>query len=145
MAEHVKKTQSLPMAKDAMDPGMVRRPIKSPIQSFKDAMISKDTVMMALFGSVATMALFPQSWVGVLPASLGYYAWASSKKFRLPFKVPQSWGGLDYATPKPGGNGYSKAGGILYFGRDQQSLEELWIENGDAKAAWFFPGHHRLG
>ena len=140
MAEHIKKSQSLPMAKDAMDPGMIRRPIRSPIQAFRDTMASKETVMMSLVGSVSMMAVFPQAWVGILPASLGYYAWASSRKFRLPFKVPQSWGGLDYATPKPGGNGYSKAGGILYFGRDQQSLEELWIENGDARRHGFFLG-----
>lgn len=140
MAEHHKKSQSLPMAKDAMDPGMIRRPIKSPLQSFRDLMVSKDTVMMTLIGSTGLMAVYPQGWVGILPATLGYYAWASSRKFRLPFKVPQSWGGLDYATPHPSGSGYSKAGGILYFGRDQQSLEELWIENGDARRHGFFLG-----
>lgn len=140
MAEHIQKSQSLPSVKDQVDPGMVRRPIKSPMQSFRDTMSAKSTVMMTLSISVSVMALYSPSWIGVLPASLGYYMWASSKKYRLPFKVPQSWGGTDFGAPKPGGSGYAKASGILYFGRDQQSQEELWIENGDARRHGFFLG-----
>ncbi|MCW3782557.1 TraM recognition domain-containing protein [Defluviimonas salinarum] len=140
MAEHVSKSPTLPAAKDSVDPGFVRRPIRSAWQEMRDLLTMKDTVMITMFGSVSVLALFPQTWLGLLPITLGYYSWVSSKKYRLPFKVPQNWGGLDYGAPKPGGSGYSKAGGILYFGRDQASLEELWIENGDARRHGFFLG-----
>lgn len=140
MAEHSKTTQSLPMQKDRVDPSQTRRQLKSPISAFRDMMTQRDTVGMIMMGSVASMAIAPQGWLAVLPISLGYYSWVASRKYRLPFKVPMNWGGTDYGAPKPGGFGYAKAGGILYFGRDQQSLEELWIENGDARRHGFFLG-----
>ncbi len=140
MAEHRIKSQSLPSANDNTDPGFVRRNIKSPMQSFKETMSSKEVVMMTMLGSVSLMALMPQTWIGILPLSLGYYSWVSSLKYRLPFKAPISWGGTDYGAPKPGGRGYGIASGILYFGQDQTSKEELWIENGDARRHGFFLG-----
>ena len=140
MSEQRNKGQNLPTAKESIDPALTRRVIRSPIRDFTDFMTSRDVVMMTMFSSAASLAVFPQGWLGILPVSLGYYAWVSSKKYRLPFKVPQNWGGVDYGAPKPGGSGYSKAAGILYFGQDQASLEELWIENGDARRHGFFLG-----
>ncbi|MFG6083428.1 TraM recognition domain-containing protein [Paracoccus litorisediminis] len=140
MAEYKQKMRSLPNPKDAVDASMQRRSIKGTGAQIKDMFSQKETVSIALMGSVAMMAIFPQAWAGILPATLGYYSWISSRKFRLPFKVPQSWGGIDYGAPKPGGSGFGKAGGILYLGQDQASLEELWIENGDARRHGFFLG-----
>lgn len=140
MAEYKQKARSLPSAKDAVDSSMQRRSIKSPSAQFKDIMTSKDVVTVAMMGSVSMMALFPQIWMGVMPAALGYYSYVSSRKFRLPFKVPQSWGGRDYGAALPGGSGFGNAGGILYLGQDQATLEELWMENGDARRHGFFLG-----
>ena len=42
---------------------------------------------------------------------------------------------------KPGRPGeYATASGILCFGRDESTFEELWIENGDARRHGFFIG-----
>ncbi|CAN0599157.1 unnamed protein product, partial [Laminaria digitata] len=87
------------------------------------------------------MVIAPWTFIltGLLATS--YYAWASSRKYKLPFKIPINWGGTDYGSPKPGQPGkFAKASGILYFGRDDESLEELWIENGDARRHGFFIG-----
>lgn len=140
MALYKQKTPSLPSAKDSVDQAQIRRPMRTIGQEISDVMTMKDTVTMAMLGTVSMMAVIPQTWMVVLPAALGYYSWAAGRKYRLPFKVPQVWGGIDYGAPKPGGSGFSKAGGILYFGQDQQSLEELWIENGDARRHGFFLG-----
>ena len=140
MAEYKRRTPSLPGPKDAVDAGMVRRPIRSMGQEIRDMLTMKDTVSVAMMSSVSCLAVFPQGWLAILPSALAYYAWSASRKYKLPFKVPQNWGGTDYGAPKPGGSGFSKAGGILYLGCDQQSQEELWIENGDARRHGFFLG-----
>jgi len=140
MAEARDRTPSLPMSRDNVDAGMIRRPVRSFGDSFKDFLSSKDTVQLAMIGSVSSIALFPQTWLLTLPAALSYYSWVATRKFRLPFKVPQNWGGTDFGSPSPGGRGFGKAGGILYFGQDQASQEELWIENGDARRHGFFLG-----
>lgn len=141
MSELRNRTPSLPMARDAIDAGQVRRPVRSMGQQFRDFLTAKDTVTLALLGSVSAVAVLPQAWLAAIPVTMGYYLWAANQKFRLPFKVPSVWGGVDYGAPLPGGGrGYGKASGILYLGQDQASLEELWIENGDARRHGFFLG-----
>lgn len=138
MAEYQKKTPNLPTR--AVDPGMIRRPIRSMWQEIRDGAASQGAVLFVLSTLLAMMAFFPQIWVVAIPICLGYYAWVTSIRFRLPFKVPQTWGGTDYGAPKPGGKAFEKAGGILFVGNDQASGEELWIENGDARRHGFFLG-----
>ena len=138
--EHKTRTQSLPRPGEDVDAGMIRRPVKSTWSSIRDVLCASDTVSITMFMAIAMLAFIPQSFFVVIPLSMFYYGWVSTRKFRLPFKVPMSWGGMDYNAPKPGGGGYSKAGGILYLGQDQQSLEELWMENGDARRHGFFLG-----
>ncbi|MCE6959699.1 TraM recognition domain-containing protein [Cereibacter sphaeroides] len=138
MAEYQKKTPNLPST--TVDPGMVRRPIRSLGQEIRDMAASTGTVLSTLVAALLLLLLVPESWLLVVPVVFGYYGWVTSLKFRLPFKVPQTWGGLDYGAPKPGGRGFGKAAGILYLGQDQATNEELWIENGDARRHGFFLG-----
>ena len=86
----------------------------------------------------------------VLPASLYfllapvaalYFLWFAGLKRRLPFRVPWDWHGPDYSTPKPGRpNEYADADGLLYLGRDQETMTELHITNSDARRHMFCLG-----
>ena len=138
MAEYQKKTPNLPTR--SVDPGMIRRPIRSMWQEIRDAAATQQAVTFLLAASLFLMLLIPQIWIAAIPLCLGYYAWVTSIRFRLAFKVPQTWGGTDYGAPKPGGKAFEKAGGILFVGNDQATGEELWIENGDARRHGFFLG-----
>lgn len=140
MAEHQETGYSLPTQEESVDKAMMRRPVRSIGQQVRDAVLNEDALMLSMMVSASALALFPQSWIFVVPAALGYYSYATTRKFRLPFKVPQGWGGTDYGSVRPGGNGYAEASGILYFGQDQRTKEELWIENGDARRHAFILG-----
>jgi len=140
MVEHNDVGYSLPTQEESADKNMMRRPVRSNWQKFRETLLDETALTMSMIGGVAAMALVPQSWAVVIPTALGYGIWAYGGKYRLPFKIPIGWGGEDYAAPKPGGRGYTKAGGILYFGQDQRSKEELWVENGDARRHGFILG-----
>lgn len=140
MPEYKQSGYSLPTSEEGVSNAMMRQPVRSVWQQARDFMLGPDALTMAMFSSVSAIALFPQSWVVAVPGALAYYTYASTRKFRLPFKVPQGWGATDYGSVKPGGGGYAKASGILYLGQDQRSKEELWIENGDARRHAFILG-----
>lgn len=140
MSEMKSRTPSLPRDGEAIDAGMIRRPIRSMSQEIVAIATSRDLVMITLFLTIAAMIFLPQIWMVTLPVSLAYYSIVASRKYRLAFKLPQVWGGTDYGAPRPGGSGYGKAGGILFFGHDAMNGEQLWIENGDARRHGFFLG-----
>lgn len=141
MAKFTASQPSLPTDHEAVDSRFMRRPVKGVGEQIQDFLTRPDTVMMVMMMSAILLLIMPWTFIlsGII-ASL-YYFWASSQKYKLPFKTPINWGGKDYGSPKPGRPGqYATASGILYFGRDEQSLEELWIENGDARRHGFFIG-----
>lgn len=132
---------SLPTSSEAVENRYIRRPVKGIGEQLRDTLTQRDTVMMIMVGSALLTLLIPAVFLLVVPISLTYYVWAARQKYRLPFKTPITWGGTDYGAPKPGGRGrFGKAAGILYFGQDEAGLEELWIENGDARRHGFFIG-----
>jgi hypothetical protein len=132
---------SLPTSSEAVENRYIRRPIKGFGEQLRDSLTHRDTVMMIMVGTGLLTLILPALFLLLVPSSLTYYLWASRQKYRLPFKTPINWGGTDYGAPKPGGRGrFGKAAGILYFGQDEAGLEELWIENGDARRHGFFIG-----
>lgn len=133
------QTPNLPSSQDLVDQGMIRRPIRPTGSSFKKSLTDPNTLSLVLFGSVSAMALFPQTWMAVVPLATGYYSWVSSRKYHLPFKVPKNWGGRDYNNQKPNGS-YATANAALYVGQDLDSKEELWFDHGDACRHGFFLG-----
>jgi hypothetical protein len=132
---------SLPTDDESVDAAFMRRRIKGPVEQIKDTLTSPDTVMYIMVGLGLLMLIVPLTFILSVPLAMAYYMWASRQKYRLPFKTPINWGGTDYGSPKPGRPGqFADASGILYFGQDEQSTEELWIENGDARRHGFFIG-----
>lgn len=61
------------------------------------------------------------------------FLYAYTRKSRLPFRMPQRSGALDYNDPLPGTNKPRKARGISFFGNRKQNLEELWFNNEDMR------------
>lgn len=77
----------------------------------------------------------------VAPATGLYFLWFANLKRRLPFRVPWDWHGPDYSTPKPGRpNEYAQADGLLYLGRDQETMNELHLTNSDMRRHMFCLG-----
>lgn len=132
---------SLPTSSESVENRYIRRPIKGFGEQLRDTLTHRDTVMVIMLGAGLMTLVLPALFLFLVPSSLTYYVWASRQRYRLPFKAPITWGGPDYGAPKPGGRGrFGKAAGILYFGQDEAGLEELWIENGDARRHGFFIG-----
>lgn len=141
MAIFKESRPSLPTSSEAVENRYIRRPIKGIGERVRDNLTHRDMVMMIMVGTALLTMILPALFILLVPSSLGYYAWATKQRYRLPFKVPMNWGGTDYGSPKPGGKGrFGKAAGILYFGQDESDMEELWIENGDARRHGFFIG-----
>ncbi len=68
-----------------------------------------------------------------------YFWWLKSTPIRLPFKLPRTAGIKDPNNVKPGG-GTAQAEGILYFGNDKESGEEIWFTNNDARTHILYLG-----
>lgn len=140
MTTHRHDPNSIPTSGEMIDSRLIRRQIKGPWEGVQDFLTHRDTVMMILLGAVALLLFMPSSFIVLVPLSLAYYAWASSRRYRLPFKTPVTWGGKDYGSPKPDGKNFRTAEGILHFGFDDMTREQLWVENGDARRHGFFLG-----
>lgn len=56
-----------------------------------------------------------------------------TRETKLPFKMPQSSGILDYNDPKPGSNKPQKARGIYHLGNAKNNKDELWFNNEDMR------------
>lgn len=141
MAIFKESRPSLPTSSEAVENRYIRRPIKGLGERVRDNLTHRDMVMMIMVGTGLLTLLIPAVFLLTVPSALTYYLWATRQRYRLPFKTPINWGGTDYGSPKPGGKGrFGKAAGILYFGQDESDMEELWIENGDARRHGFFIG-----
>lgn len=60
-------------------------------------------------------------------------AFALTRKYTLPFKLPQSSKEKDYNDLKPGTLLPGKSNGIAFFGNDRITREELWFSNSDMR------------
>jgi len=61
------------------------------------------------------------------------FLYAITRKFRLPFRMPQRSEALDYNDPLPGSAKPRKARGICFFGNKKITEEELWFNNDDMR------------
>ncbi len=60
-------------------------------------------------------------------------SFALTRKYALPFKLPQSSAQIDFNDLIPGTQKPSTASGISFFGNDRMSGEELWFNNSDMR------------
>lgn len=59
---------------------------------------------------------------------------ALTRQFRLPFRMPQTSGMLDYGDPKPGADAKpGEAKGIAFLGNELNTRKELWFKDDDMR------------
>src|SRR5579872_1761739 len=61
------------------------------------------------------------------------FLYAITRKFKLPFRMPQRSNVIDYNDPAPGSGKPRKARGICFFGNRKITEEELWFNNDDMR------------
>jgi len=65
--------------------------------------------------------------------ALGVFAYAQTREFKLPFRMPLRSKAPDYNDPLPGTQKPRQARGICFFGNEKKSGEELWFNNDDMR------------
>lgn len=113
-------------------------------QSLAGFLAHPDTVTAAMGTVILAAFLAPMTWPLLLVIMIVYPAWLRYRRFRLPFRLPLSWGDIDWSDRKPGRNtrarkDYNRAEGLLYLGVDEQG-QELHISNSDARRHAFVLG-----
>ncbi|MDE0114446.1 MAG: hypothetical protein OXN84_19430, partial [Albidovulum sp.] len=125
----------------APPPGGIGSEADSPLSLLSDFLCRPDSLAILFIACIASAALLPGAWLFSVPLALIAGVWATTRKYRLPFRLPKSWPGPDFGNEVPGGKGgYKRAEGILFLGNDMASGEELWISNGDARRHAFILG-----
>jgi len=95
----------------------------------------KDPVNSAslLFGFALCTFFFTivTDWVALIALCIFLYAF--TRKFKLPFRMPQRSHAPDYNDPLPNSLKPRKARGICFFGNHRRTNEELWFSNDDMR------------
>jgi intracellular multiplication protein IcmO len=99
------------------------------VDFFKDPVNSA-----ALLFSFGTASFFlPVAAELLTLIAIGIYYYASTRDFKLPFRMPQRSNAPDYNDPLPGTAKPRKARGISFFGNKKITNEELWFNNDDMR------------
>lgn len=96
---------------------------------FKDPV---NTAVLLFTFAVAAFVFSPITELVTLIA-LCVFAYAATREFKLPYRMPSRSGVLDYNDRSPGDNKPRKARGISFFGNRRQTMEELWFNNDDMR------------
>lgn len=117
---------------DNIKPRVFRRDHRSMGEKFND-FLEEPSGFLTITGSLcATMIVFPAIGELLFLITL-FFIWRfSAVKFRLPFRMPQTSGFLDYGQPDPSGKP-SPAEGIGFFGNEKGTKKELWFNNSDLR------------
>lgn len=99
------------------------------VDFFKDP-VNGATLLICF--AVATFIFTPLTEVIFIVASC-IFLYAITRKFKLPFRMPQRSEAFDYNDPLPGTGKPRKARGICFFGNKKATQEELWFNNDDMR------------
>lgn len=86
-----------------------------------------------LFGFAMGAFLFTAITEVVFLIGLFIFLYAVTRKFKLPYRMPQRSNAPDYNDPLPGTMKPRKARGICFFGNKKNTSEELWFNNDDMR------------
>ncbi len=87
---------------------------------------------LLIFFAFATFIFTPLTEV-IFITAVCIFLYAITRKFKLPFRMPQRSEALDYNDPLPGTGKPRKARGICFFGNKKMTQEELWFNNDDMR------------
>lgn len=93
---------------------------------------TKTAALLAFFGVLAFILSPLTEFVSI--AAFSVFLYAFTRKYTLPFRMPQRSEALDYNDPLPGTvDKPRKARGICFFGNSKKTEEELWFNNDDMR------------
>lgn len=99
------------------------------VDFFKDPIQSSS--LMVGFGIAAF--IFSPATELVFLVAVCIFLYAVTRKFKLPFRMPQRSDAFDHNDPAPGTGKPRKARGICFFGNKKITEEELWFNNDDMR------------
>src|SRR3990167_5242894 len=99
------------------------------VDFFKDPVNS--AILMIAFALAAFFFAPMTDFITLIGFFLFLYAY--TRRFSLPFRMPQRSNAYDQNDPLPGSTKPRKARGIAFFGNSRQSSEELWFNNDDMR------------
>lgn len=99
------------------------------VDFFKDPLNSAFVMM----GFAISVFVFPALSDIVAVFGLIIFLYAYTRKFSLPFRMPQRSAALDHNDPAPGSNKPRRARGISFFGNRKSNNDELWFNNEDMR------------
>ena len=95
---------------------------------------------LVLAGTAGATFFYPALLDLTLPASLVYAGWVLTRRASAPIRLPRSANCLDYNYPDPGTRRARMAAGDIFIGWDQETGQEIWITNEDARQHATIPG-----
>ncbi len=108
----------------------------------RDALLSPSTAITLYAMAAAGIATQPQLYIFadlIFFVCCLYFWWLMRQKLKLPFKLPKSARRPDPNYKRPDGS-IGMADGILYLGNDNDTGEEIWFTNSDARTHCLYLG-----
>ena len=109
------------------------RDTRTPSERFAGWLETPEGFSTAIALSAATGILFPAFTFLALLSGLGLCWFSTTRKFKLPFRMPETSNMPDYNDPKAGSDEPGKAKGIAYLGNEIGSRKECWFKNDDMR------------
>lgn len=85
------------------------------------------------FGALVSLWIYPEVGDVIFLSCASIYGFVITRKYALPFKMPESSNHIDYNEIPPGTTQAIKAQGITLFGNERSTGEELWFSNSDMR------------
>lgn len=93
-----------------------------------------DIFTVLMLAAILLLPLIPGAYLLALPIAFALSVAMMTFKANLPYRLPLSWKGTDYGSPRPGTRKQFRSGeGLLFLGNKFDTQEEIWISNRDAR------------
>jgi intracellular multiplication protein IcmO len=120
-------------SKQEVDPGMLLRDTRTLGQKLSDFFKTPFNVSVMIGGMIPVAFMYSEIADVTLIVALSVFAFAMTRKQKLPFRLPLRAQAKDYNDINPGSKKPNMARGISFFGNDLKSKEELWFNNDDLR------------
>ena len=120
-------------SRNEIDPTMLLRDTRTVGQRTSDFFSSPTNSAIILFSLAIAAYFFPEGAFPIFVLGSCCFAYAYTRKQKLPFRLPQVAQVPDYNDLKPGIKTPNMSRGIAFFGNDLKTNEELWFANEDMR------------
>ncbi|MCW5589609.1 MAG: TraM recognition domain-containing protein [Legionellales bacterium] len=119
--------------KDELNPRELMRDTRTLGRKFKDFFYDPLGVGVLLTCCAAAIFVYPAAIDIVVVFGLFSFCFTVTRKYSLPFRMPQHANTLDYNDLNPGNGKPLKSRGILFLGNEKDTGLELWFSNDDMR------------